>query len=138
VKGQYGLVIRLLGLWLRRELLVVDVQGASMEPALKPGDRLLCSRGRTPSKGTIVIRASRFIRSPPYYQIKRVLALEGEVRDGKILSPGYCWIEGDNKDASGDSRHFGPVHGTELIAVAIARLRGNRLDDLTPERGPVD
>lgn len=126
-----GLVVRLLGLWIRRDLLVVDVDGRSMEPALMPGDRLLCSR-RTPIwSGAIVIRAARVGGRGDAYFIKRVLALPGHERNGLRIAPGHCWIEGDNKATSGDSRHLGPIALNELIAVAVARLTREGLIDLT-------
>ena len=60
------------------------------------------------------------------YILKRVSALAGQLVDveedftgeyarkyvyeGKISVPtGYCWVEGDNKSVSVDSREFGPV-----------------------------
>ena len=56
---------------------------------------------------------------PGYTVIKRVLYTEGEKakfysdnhRDEiEVEVPrGHIWVEGDNKDNSNDSRHFGPI-----------------------------
>lgn len=60
--------LRLLGrlfvLWLRGQLLVVEVEGMSMAPALLPGDRLLCARRAPITRGAIVVRAAGPLSMP--------------------------------------------------------------------------
>jgi tRNA G46 methylase TrmB len=103
-----------------------------MEPALDAGDRLFCSRRAPLRLNAIVVRELRPSAGDgaPYYQIKRLIGLAGDEFAGALLGPGWCWIEGDNKEASTDSRQIGPVPRTELVAVAIARLRKSQLEDL--------
>ncbi|CAF1294218.1 unnamed protein product, partial [Rotaria sp. Silwood1] len=54
-------------------------------------------------------------REPGIYMIKRVKALENEMIYDTIkqketqVSKGHVWVEGDNKRASYDSRHFGCI-----------------------------
>ena len=41
-----------------------------------------------------------------------------------IRVPGNAmWVEGDNKYASKDSRHYGPVSSSLLVYRAVARIR---------------
>ena len=124
------LVVRLLGMLVRRDLLVVDVRGGSMWPALRPGDRLFCSRRAPISEGAIVIRRTVDGRAARAFHIKRVVAM-GREFDGRTIPPGHCWIEGDNSMRSADSRHFGPIPCSELVAVAVANLTRQGLIDLT-------
>lgn len=115
------LIARLLRLWLRGDLLIVDIDGASMSPALDPADRLLCARSSPIMVGSIVVRAA-IIAELPVYQVKRVVGLPGAVVNGHRIDDGYAWIQGDNSATSADSRQYGPVPIEELIAVGIARL----------------
>jgi nickel-type superoxide dismutase maturation protease len=77
----------------------VVVEGESMRPALRPGDRLLVLRlGRRLRVGDVI--ALRDPRLPERVLVKRV----AEVRaDGGLV------VLGDNPAASTDSRVFGPV-----------------------------
>jgi hypothetical protein len=119
--------IDVLGLAMRGLLMVVDVEGISMQPTLRPGDRLLCSRAAHRERGAIVVRDTGRIGARRRYQIKRLSGLAGDDRDGEILPPRTCWVESDNKAAGGDWRAFGPVDERELIAVAVAVLREGRI-----------
>jgi nickel-type superoxide dismutase maturation protease len=87
----------------RRLIDVVEVEGGSMQPALRPGDRLLVEaltyRNRPPHVGEVVLAADP--RSPSRELIKRVAALDSV---GKTAS-----LAGDAPEASTDSRVFGPV-----------------------------
>ncbi|MGH2377810.1 MAG: S26 family signal peptidase [Candidatus Limnocylindria bacterium] len=128
-RGPFALAARLLLLWLRRRLLVVDVVGTSMSPTLTPGDRLLCAKSDSIWLGAIVVRRPEAGARVSTYLIKRVLALPGERRGGTTIPLGYCWLEGDSP-TSVDSRSFGPVSIGELAAVAVARLSSDGLTDL--------
>lgn len=109
--------------------MVVHVHGRSMEPTLIDGDRLICSRREPRRIGAIVVRDTGEATSARRFQIKRLVAIEGAQRAGKVVPRAQCWIEGDNKSESGDSRVFGPVPRQQLVSVAIALLRTGRLRD---------
>lgn len=82
-------------LW--RPLRRVEVDGDSMLPALRPGDRLLVVRARRPRPGDVVTVADPRLASRT--MVKRV----GAVGAGGIT------VLGDNAGASTDSRTLGPV-----------------------------
>ncbi len=97
---------------LARAMTRVRVVGPSMEPALRDGDRVLVNRLafrlRTPRPGDIVL--ARMVGVPGGLTIKRVAAVQADVRPGETLSR-YVLL-GDNARASTDSRHLGAVaHG---------------------------
>jgi signal peptidase I len=131
VTHNVGLVVRLATMLFRRDLLVVDVHGRSMWPALAPGDRLFCSRRTRPWIGAIVIRAQPDRETSSAYQIKRLVGLPGHESGGHVIATGFCWIEGDNAATSADSRNYGPVPLSEVKAVAVARLAREGLIDLS-------
>jgi len=97
------------------------VSGISMQPILNPtglnADWILIKRwqidDRLLQKGDVVSFESP--REPGTFMIKRVKALEDELiydtvkqRESRVPK-GHVWLEGDNKRASYDSRHFGYV-----------------------------
>lgn len=53
---------------------------------------------------------------PGYEMVKRVTAVPGQRVEERVLDDDEYWIEGDRKDASTDSRHFGPVRREHLKA----------------------
>jgi nickel-type superoxide dismutase maturation protease len=87
----------------------VEVEGASMLPALLPGDRLLVLRERRPRPGDVVALPDP--RQPDRLIVKRVTA----VRDGTVT------VLGDNAAASTDSRTFGAVAAGALLGRARYR-----------------
>ena len=98
-----GLVAGAAAVWCARELLErVRISGASMEPALRDGDRVLVSRLvywlRPPRPGDVGL--ARVAAVPGGLTVKRVVAL---CDDGRLV------LQGDNLAFSTDSRHFGPV-----------------------------
>jgi nickel-type superoxide dismutase maturation protease len=81
------------------------VQGPSMEPAYRHGDRLLVNRlaylRHPPRPGDVVV-----LRDPEHPErllLKRVLAVEGESSRATVQ------VLGDNARQSRDSRTFGAV-----------------------------
>jgi inner membrane protease subunit 1 len=76
----------------------VAVVGNSMRPTLLPTDRLLVA-GRRLRPGHLV--ALRDPRNPARVIVKRVVSVD--------RSTGDVEVEGDNPEASTDSRAFGPV-----------------------------
>ncbi len=59
--------------------------------------------------------------------VKRITAVPGDVTGRRTLEPGQYWVEGDNAAASTDSRAFGPVSRSHLLARAwlVYWPRGN-------------
>ena len=87
----------------RRWLDVVEVRGASMEPTLLPGDRLLVESHsyltRSPRPGEVVLAADP--RHPDRELIKRVASIDEAQSSAEL--------RGDAPEASTDSREFGAV-----------------------------
>jgi signal peptidase I len=130
---------------LRRQLVVVTVFGASMEPTYQAGQRLLASRARREVKrGQVVVlvagqptprdRAVDPAGPPHWLVIKRVAAIAGDAVPacvaaarpelaGTIVPAGHLIILGDNAERSHDSRHEGLVAADRLRAVALRPRR---------------
>jgi nickel-type superoxide dismutase maturation protease len=90
----------------------VAVAGDSMAPTLDDGDWLVCRR------------------VGPAYAVRAgdVVVLERPDRPGLLLvkravrrEAGGWWVEGDNAAASDDSRLFGPVPDSHVLARVLAR-----------------
>jgi len=99
----------------RRWLDVVEVRGASMAPALLPGDRLLVESHsyltRKPSLGEVVLAADP--RDPDRELIKRVASIDETAASAEL--------RGDAAAASTDSREFGAVPLSEIRWRAVFR-----------------
>jgi nickel-type superoxide dismutase maturation protease len=84
------------------------VRGTSMQPTLKPGDRLLIRYGAAPRPGCLVV--ARLPARP--FGVKRVRA---RVDGG--------WdLRSDHATEGTDSRVFGPVPDDDVFAVVMCRL----------------
>ncbi|HEY1295074.1 MAG TPA: S26 family signal peptidase [Chloroflexota bacterium] len=96
------------------------VRDTSMQPALRPGDRLLVLTWARPRASDVII-----FRDPEAlstFTVKRVQALTSE---GSLI------VRGDNPNVSRDSRHFGPVPRALIVGRAIYRyLPGPRRGSL--------
>ena len=93
-----------------------EVDGPSMEPAYRAGDRLLVNRlaylRRHPAVGDIVV-----VRDPERegrLLLKRIAPAPVGVRPGLAR----FWLLGDNAAESRDSRAFGPVHRRLIVGKA--------------------
>ncbi len=93
-----------------RRLTRVTVEGASMLPALEPGDRLLVRRTARVHEGSLVVVADP--RRPSRWMVKRVDAI---APDGAVI------VHGDNPAASTDSRTLGPLPASAVIGRPVYR-----------------
>ncbi len=87
-----------------------------MSPALLPGDRLVVMSpplGRPPWPELGAVIAVRDPRRPERILIKRVAALHPEA--------GTLEVVGDDRQASTDSRAFGPVPRSSIVGRAVYR-----------------
>ncbi|MBI4493749.1 MAG: nickel-type superoxide dismutase maturation protease [Chloroflexi bacterium] len=84
-----------------------------MAPAYRAGERLLVNRlayvARAPRPGDVVV-----VRDPA--QSSRLLLKRVAARSG-----GSYVVLGDNRAASRDSRHFGPLRRREIIGKVLGR-----------------
>ncbi|CAD5322472.1 unnamed protein product [Arabidopsis thaliana] len=100
---------------------VVPVRGDSMSPTFNPqrnsylDDYVLvdkfCLKDYKFARGDVVVFSSPTHFGDRY--IKRIVGMPGEwissSRDVIRVPEGHCWVEGDNKTSSLDSRTFGPI-----------------------------
>ena len=112
----------------------VEVEGNSMEPTLKPGQRLLVCKaywlvGQI-KDGDIVVINNPFERNEVI--IKRVYRTQGETVDlqnvpdswdvtqGQYVVPqGTIFVLGDNPAVSQDSRFYGPFDSSSVIGKVV-------------------
>ncbi len=127
-----------------RRLVVVDVQGPSMEPTLYDGDRVLVRRAPLTAlrTGDLVVVArppSREFATVGPWVIKRVAAVPGEqippvIRHswtenddidfaGALVPEGRLLLLGDNPARSGDSRHWGFAAEDAVLGVVTRPMR---------------
>ena len=95
----------------------IEIEGASMIPALLPGDWALAVARRRYRSGDVVV--AEHPGRPGYEIVKRITAAPGQRIGERTLGPDEFWIEGDRTDASTDSRHFGPVRSEHLRAKVL-------------------
>lgn len=137
---------------LRRRHLAVTVVGRSMEPTFAAGDVLLARRriGEV-TAGDVVVVAVGPAAGAPSMIVKRVAATAGDPvprqavpvptdaspteasptgvpptdASPTVVPAGKLVLLGDNP-ASTDSRHFGYVDASRVVAVVARRVRGGR------------
>lgn len=126
--GLLGLVAGLGAmLWVRAHALeAFEVSSSSMVPTLEPGDRILVEKtmpfDRPLRRGDIVVyeppgepEGRRFV--------KRIVGLPGDRvgAEGHVVPPDHCWVEGDGRESSRDSRAHGEVRLDALVGRALYR-----------------
>lgn len=94
-----------------RSWTTVRIIGPSMEPALRNGDWWIVRPTRRIRIGQVV--AVRHPERPDLIVVKRVARREG----------GAWWLEGDNANASDDSRSFGAIPEEGILGVLWWRYR---------------
>ncbi|MFC4912493.1 S26 family signal peptidase [Actinomadura gamaensis] len=115
----------------RRTLILTTVDGTSMEPSLRSGDRVLIRRTRRVRRGQITL-----LRAVPddTLLLKRAVAVPGDHLPKDWADPDVksladttvprdtIVVLGDNRPTSWDSRHFGHVQRTQILGVLLARI----------------
>ncbi len=100
------------------------VQGASMVPNFQNGDYLIVDelsyRFKEPEKGDVII--FKYPKDTSKYFIKRIEGMPGETVGDLTLSSDQYYVLGDNRDASSDSRIWGPVPRKNIVGRPLVRL----------------
>ena len=105
-----------------RAFRTIAVSGSSMSPTFNDGDWLLFrSLSRASAKQmqhlldkVVVIERESY---PRVHLIKRVTRIDGN----------GIWVEGDNKEASTDSRNWGALTPDEIVGVVLLRYKRARI-----------
>lgn len=147
---QLSITIVLLAIVLFARLFIVQpfyVKGAAMEPTFKDRDYLLINElKQNYSRGEVVV--FHYPLDKNQYFIKRIIGLPGEtidVRGGQftinqtaltepyaqgalatmrpvVLGSEEYYVVGDNRTASRDSRHFGPIKKSDIVGSYFYRV----------------
>jgi signal peptidase I len=140
---------------LRRWLVLVTIRGASMEPALRDGDRVLVLRrsARRVRQGQVVVfadpeesaeltvRAERL--RPQRWIVKRIFAAAGDPLprvgfpalaelDLATVPPGHFVVLGDNLARSHDSREMGLLPAERLLGVMLRDRQHRKRAEVMP------
>jgi signal peptidase I len=130
-----------LALWMRRRLVLVTVRGSSMEPTLRPGDRVLVHRRALARvrRGQVVVlepplpggaqRTGTASLDDRLWNIKRVVALPGDPVPAGVPNAGHAErvppqalvVLGDSAWST-DSRQRGFYSASDLLGVVVRRL----------------
>ena len=133
------------GWWLRRRYLTVTVDGPSMLPAYRPGERLLVRRatsGAALRPGQVVV-----VGGQPGWVVKRVAAVPGDPVPGDVapalrgdqstrVPAGRLVLLGDNPGQSYDSRQLGYFRTDRLLGVVLRRMPLGRPGPPVPNPAP--
>lgn len=87
------------------------IEGDSMSPLLRPGDKVLIDPKAEITPGDIVLA-----RHPFRANVRIVKRLTSFEVDGRMF------LSGDNRDESEDSRTFGTVSSSDFLGKVVARL----------------
>src|SRR5438128_2669648 len=121
--------------WARWRPFRVEVEGTSMAPDVAPGEWLVAIRTSRVRRGDVVV--FEHPDRPGFDLVKRVAAIPGDTIGALTLKPGEYWVLGDAREASTDSRWFGPVPLGRLRGVVVLRYRPpSRARWLRPIRVP--
>ena len=110
---------------LRRRLLLVTIEGISMAPTFRPGDRLVVRRAALSAvrRGAVVVFATA---ADPPLMVKRAVAVPGDpVPPGvpepdRLVPPDHLVVLGDNAAHSADSRTMGFLRAADVVGVVLA------------------
>src|SRR3989338_11173687 len=82
------------------------VNGASMVPTFENGDYLIVDELTYHFRDTVTneVIIFKYPKDPSKYFIKRVVGIPGDTVDGTKLGTDEYFVEGDNRNASSDSR----------------------------------
>lgn len=98
-----------------------EIEGESMEPELRHGDRGLAIRLRARAGDVVVVRHPDL---PGFPMAKRLEAEPGELApSGAVMTQAEWFVLGDNPTGSTDSRHFGPVSREAILGRAVLVYR---------------
>ncbi|MDL4776147.1 MULTISPECIES: S26 family signal peptidase [Thermomonosporaceae] len=142
----------LLALSIRLRLIVTTVDGDSMEPTLRSGDRVLVRRTKRVRSGDVVL--VRFPDLPNERRpvadrqllLKRATAVQGDRVPagwadpdvaglaGMTVPPGSVVVLGDNRPTSWDSRHYGFVPRERIVGVMVRHLSAAPSPEPEPAR----
>ncbi|MGH8794561.1 MAG: S24/S26 family peptidase, partial [Stackebrandtia sp.] len=126
--------------WVRRNYVAITVDGPSMIPALRPGEKVLIRRGAEGvRRGRIVVvtrpdadagwtqnpPAGRCLDAADWY-VKRVVAVAGDpyphvMKRSGVVPPGHVVVLGDHP-SSEDSKRHGPCPLDQILGVDARRL----------------
>ncbi len=115
-------VIILANAWLGT---IFRVDGHSMDPTLHNGEVLpsclLCGRAGWLHRNDIVIVT--YAGQQDTHFVKRLIGLPGDTVQFQgvslVLPAGQYFVEGDNRDHSVDSRVYGPISGSQIVAKVL-------------------
>ncbi|TDU83984.1 signal peptidase I [Kribbella voronezhensis] len=125
--------------WMRGRYVVVTVDGTSMKPSYRPGDRLLVRRTSADGlrRGDVVVVSASPATSPPFgavgdhrWVVKRIAGLPGQLVPPEvartvphaIVPAGQLILLGDNAANSVDSRTAGSYAGERVLGVVLRQV----------------
>lgn len=115
------IIVAPIRLWIAQPFIV---SGNSMVPTFHDGDYLIINeigyRFEEPKRDDVVV--FRYPKNPSQFYIKRIAYLPGETINDTNLGEDEYYVLGDNKNASSDSRYWGPVKKNLIIGRAFIRL----------------
>ena len=85
-----------------------QVNGQSMEPTFSQGNLIIISRIMTPRATDVVVVQTQYGE-----MLKRIV---------KFDESGQIWVEGDNKEASTDSREYGWLPANSVVGKVIFKV----------------